>query len=110
MKEWLQANGVWLVSLVFVGGVMYSQVLRNTEELEEYRPTMQQVKLLQMLTEQNTQTMKELSTGYSSQYKEFLDKLDTVITRLDQRDAAQSADISQLGADIRVIKQQIQLK
>ena len=63
-----------------------------------------------MLTEQNTQTMKELSTVYSSQYKEFLDKLDTVITRLDQRDAAQSADISQLGADIRVIKQQIQLK
>lgn len=110
MKEWLQANGVWLVSLVFVGGVMYSQVLRNTKELEEYRPTMQQVKLLQMLTEQNTQTMKELSTGYSSQYKEFLDKLDAVITRLDQRDAAQSADISQLGADIRVIKQQIQLK
>lgn len=110
MKEWLQTNGVWLLSLIFVSGITYSQVLRNTEELVEYRPTMQQVKLLQILTEQNTQTMKELSTGYSSQYKDFLLKLDTVITRLDQRDAAQSNEINQLNSDVRVLKQQMRIQ
>ena len=107
MRDWLETNGAWLISLIFVGGVMYSQVLQNTAELAEHRPMVQQVKLLQLLTEQNTQTMKELSVGSSSQYKEFIDKLDTIITRLDQRDAAQSDAINRLNTDVLVLKQQI---
>lgn len=110
MRDWLEANGVWLISLIFVGGVMYSQVLQNTAELAEQRPMVQQVKLLQLLTEQNTQTMKELSVVSSSQYKEFIDKLDIVITRLDQRDTAQSEAINRLNTDVLVLKQQIRQK
>lgn len=110
MRDWLEANVVWLITLIFVGGVMHSQVSQNTAELAEQRPMVQQVKLLQLLTEQNTQTMKELSVVSSSHYKEFLDKLDTVITRLDQRDAAQSEAINRLNTDVLVLKQQIRQK
>lgn len=107
MRSWAYNHLPWLIGLIFGGGIIYSQVLGNTSELDKREPDYQKIRILEMQVMANAKALNELATGSSAQYKEFLNKLDAVITRLDQRDEMQTETINSLMVDVHVLKAKI---
>jgi hypothetical protein len=104
MRGWFGANSQWLICLIFLGGGVYSQVLANARTLEERKLIVDKVPLLVMQVNTHQRSLEELAKGSTAQYREFLDKLDAVISRLDKRDEMQTDTINSLMIDVHVLK------
>ena len=107
MKEWIKAH-IWSFFMVaFSAGILYSQVSRNTTELEKNRSDSVRIALMEQRVGSLDKTLTQLLASNTAQYKEFLDKLDAVIVRLDKRDAAQTEIINGMLVEVSVLKERI---
>lgn len=107
-KEWLQANIPWLLTAIFLGGGIYTQVMQNSNTLSERKEDLGRIDVLEVTVNQNRALLKELATDTSVDQEKFLAKLDEVINRLDQRDASQNELITGLAIEVSVLKDRLE--
>lgn len=108
MREWLINNGVWAIGLIFLGGSIYADVQgnikNNTEALAKQEVEYRKIALLQAQVTANTVALQQLSQEAVGQYREFLGKLDRVISQLNTRDSQRQADIGLLTKEVYELK------
>lgn len=104
MREWLINNGVWAIGLIFLGGSIYADVQSNTETLAKQEAEYRKIALLQAQVTANTVALQQLSQEAVGQYREFLGKLDRVISQLNTRDSQRQADIGLLTKEVYELK------
>lgn len=107
MKEWLNENGMQLVVFVFLAGVIYSQVLENSERLKSREAAVDLVAVHEVRVNKNEKNIENITVQLSERNQEFINKLDDVLVRMDERDAIQSALVNQLAIDVSVLKERV---
>lgn len=95
----------WMVGVIFVAGGLYIKVQLVTDKADKNAVVIAAVPLHELRLDSHERRIEEIIRKDAEDNRQFLNKLDTVIQKLEQRDETQTRALTAMQVQIGVIEE-----